>query len=95
MGSNNQISNGLRGIIMLGCLFAVFVTIGLPAISSFAHYVGNHNRVHSVPAEVVRENREATYQKLCPIYAKLTTWEKWTTPYYWDLDWCEDYLDRL
>ena len=95
MTKGSQITNGIRGIVLLAASTVFVVTLIVPAISSFVGFVETHYRVNTVPENVIRADRESAFRTLCPYYAAASTWERWTNRYYWNIGWCEDYIDRL
>lgn len=90
-----QIANVTRLVIMSAAAILAIWGLVIPAANSWMNYMDTRSRVTTLPEEVRQANRDAVYKTVCPSYAAASTWDRWTTPYYWRISWCKDYLDRL
>ncbi|WP_173995725.1 hypothetical protein [Agrobacterium tumefaciens] len=52
-------------------------------------------KMNEIQNRAVMEVQERAFQDVCIRYKDATKWERWTTPNFWELGWCEDYLDRM
>mgnify|MGYP001495052549 CR=1 FL=1 len=90
-----QAGTMFRGAIALVAGITAFILIGVPFVEGYIRHEAKMSEIRTIPEHVIKADREAAYKTVCAEYAKATTWQRWTDSFYWDLGWCEDYLDRL
>lgn len=73
-----------EGIVVLG----FFALISTPIVAGL---IATNNLQHRAVVEV----QERIFTTACRSYKAATTWERWTTPVYWESGWCDEYLDRM
>lgn len=95
MSKAGQITNAIRGGIFIVAAAIFIFTLVVPAVTSYVSHIRGYYRATAVPQEVIRQDRESVFRRLCPDYAKATTWERWTNGHYREIAWCKDYVDRL
>lgn len=86
-------TNLIRGTI---ALIALVVLIGTIALNPFVTgWFGGYFANEKFQAQGVEQAHEKYFRTLCPDYFNASFIDRWTSPHFFDMGWCEDYKDRL
>lgn len=88
--------NRIRGLVRAAFVLVALAIFVPMVIGSYSAHLDARDRIwgQSDPDMIARQEEEV-YQRVCPRYAKASKWERWTSAYYREISWCENYLDRL
>lgn len=82
-----------RGIV---ALVALLILIGSVTLNPFVTgWIGGYLWNKDFQSRGLEEAQEKYFRTLCPDYLNASFIERWTSPTYFDLGWCNDYKDRL
>ncbi|RVH69231.1 hypothetical protein CN198_14325 [Sinorhizobium meliloti] len=85
--------NTIRAVVALAALTVLVGALALNPI--FTGWLGGYLWNEQLQSQGLQEAHERYFRTLCPAYFEASLVERWTSPFYFDMVWCEDYKHRL